>query len=66
MDWFFDDGAEKPMYELRCTHPDYPQLRVSIASDAVTERAARARLIELAFAKAKELGIDETCLRFHV
>lgn len=57
---------EKPLYCLVSEHPDYPELRVSILSSEVTERAARAKLIEQMFNKAHSLGLDVTRLRFHV
>ena len=66
VDWYFDASAEDPLYELRCTDPDFEELKVSIPASSVTERAARAKLIEAAFQKARDMGLDETRLRFHV
>lgn len=65
--WFYDEtDPEKPLYSLVCRDPAYEQLHVSIAASEVTERAARARLIEAMFGKAHELGLDVSRLRFHV
>jgi hypothetical protein len=66
VNWKFDESAEEPVFELQCTDPDYQELHVSVPASAVKERAARAMLIDLAFKKAREMGLDETCLRFHV
>lgn len=65
--WQVDEtDPEKPLYCLVSEHPEHPALRVTIPVSEVTERAARARLIEQMFNKAHELGIDVTRLRFHV
>lgn len=65
--WLFDQtDPENPLYCLVCEDPAYPQLRVTIPSSEVTERAARARLIEAMFNKAHSEGLDVSRLRFHV
>lgn len=65
--WQVDESdAENPLYCLICEHPAFPELRVSIAASEVTERAARAKLIEAMFHKAHEVGLDVSRLRFHV
>ena len=66
VDWKFDPTAEEPVFELQCSDPEYQELHVSVPASAVKERAARAMLIDLAFKKAHEMCLDETCLRFHV
>lgn len=66
VDWKFDPTADEPVFELQCSDPEYQELHVSVPASAVKERAARAMLIDLAFKKAHEMGLDETCLRFHV
>lgn len=66
MNWKYDEKAEDPVFELQCSDPEFPELYVSVPASAVKERAARAMLIDLAFKKAREMGLDETCLRFHV
>ena len=66
VDWKYDETAENPLFELQCTDPEYSELHVSVSAAEVKERVARAKLIELAFQKAREMGIDETRLRFHV
>ena len=66
VDWKFDPGAEQPCYELQCTDPEYAELHVSLPAESVTERAARAQLIDKAFQKAMDMGLDVSRLRFHV
>lgn len=53
-------------YSLVCVNPGYEQLQAEISADAVTERAARAKLIAMVFERAREQGIDTSRLRFHV
>lgn len=65
MNWFHDQSdPENALYILQC--PEMPDLQVQIAAATVTERAARAKLIEAAFQKARTQGIDTSRLRFHV
>lgn len=67
--WFYDQSdPENPLYCLICEDPDpaLADLRVSIPASQVTERAARAKLIEATFNKAHEMGLDVSRLRFHV
>lgn len=67
--WFYDQSdPDNPLYCLICESedPTLRELRVSIPSAEVTERAARAKLIEQMFNKAHSLSIDVTRLRFHV
>lgn len=68
MVWHATTDTDPPMYMLLCESDDPMRdaLRVEIAADQVTERAARAKLIEQAFLKARELHIDTSRLRFHV
>ena len=47
-------------------HPDYPDLQVSLSSEEVTERVARARLMEMMYALGAERGIHGNRLRFKV
>ena len=47
--WHVDRTQEPAMYMLVCLHPDYPDLQVSISSEEVTERVAKAKLMEEQF-----------------
>lgn len=66
--WHVDRTEEPAKYMLICTNEDpaLKELMVSVPSDQVTERVARARLIEQMFRLAREKGIDGTLLRFQV
>lgn len=64
--WHVDRTKDPCEYTLRSQHPDYPDLEVRISSSEVTERVARARLMELMFAHAKEQGIPPYRLRFKI
>lgn len=66
--WHVDRTVEPAVYMLICTNddPTLKELTVSVPSDQVTERVARARLIEKMFKLARERGIDGTLLRFQV
>lgn len=69
VEWVYNtDDPEKPLYTLVCRQdtPLAKDLYVEIAADAVTERAARAKLIEMMFNKAREMKIDTSRLRFNV
>ena len=60
------DDPENGRYELVCPMDEYAELKVSVRMADEKERSARAKLIDMAFKRARELGIDETRLRFHV
>jgi len=66
--WHVDRTVEPAVYMLICTNEDpaLKELMVSLPSDQVTERVARARLIEKMFNLAREKGYDCTRLRFQV
>ena len=64
--WHVDRTKEPCEYMLVSQHPDYPDLVVSISSGEVTERVAKARLMEQMYAKGKEMGIPATRLRFKI
>lgn len=64
--WHVDRTREPCEYMLVSQHPDYPDLMVSISSGEVTERVAKARLMEQMYAKGKEMGIPARRLRFKI
>ncbi len=64
--WHVDRTREPCEYMLVSQHPDYPDLVVSISSGEVTERVAKARLMEQMYAKGKEMGIPARRLRFKI
>lgn len=64
--WHVDRTQEPVMYMLVCQHPDYPDLQVSISSEEVTERVAKARLMQQMYALGAEKGIEPKRLRFKI
>ena len=64
--WHVDRTKEPCEYMLVSQHPDYPDLVVSISSGEVTERVAKARLMEQMYAKGKEMVIPARRLRFKI
>jgi hypothetical protein len=67
MNWHENrDNPDDPKYELVPENKEFEALTVSVSMADEKERSARAKLIEKAFRRARELGIDETRLRFHV
>lgn len=67
--WFYDrTDPEQVRYELRCLDDDpmKDELVVGVSSEEATERVARRVLIQKMFDRARELGVDESRLRFRV
>ena len=64
--WHVDRTVEPALYTLICLHPDHPDLTVSISSAEVTERSAKAKLIQAMFDLGREKGISPRLLRFKI
>ncbi len=64
--WHVDRKQEPAMYMLICLHPDYPDLQVSVSSEEVSERVAKARLMQEMFELGEKKGIDPKRLRFKI
>ena len=64
--WKVDRTKEPCDYQLVCLHPDYPELTVGVSSEEMTERVAKARLMEMMYALGAERGIPGKRLRFKV
>ena len=64
--WHVDREKDPPDYTLICLHPDYPDLTVRLSSGDVTERVARARLMEMMYQLGAERGIPARRLRFKI
>ena len=64
--WHVDRTQDPAIYMLICLHPDYPDLQVSISSAEVTERVAKAKLIQAMYELGKEKGIPLYRLRFKI
>ena len=64
--WPVDRTREPAMSMLVCLHPDYPDLQVEVSSEEVTERVAKARLMEEMYALGEKRGIEPRRLRFKI
>ena len=64
--WHVDRSVDPPLYMLVCGHPDYPDLQVSVSSADVTERVAKARLMQEMYELGAAKGISPKYLRFKI
>ena len=64
--WHVDRTVEPAMFMLVCTHPDYQDLQVSISSAEVSERVAKARLMQEMYELGAARGISPKYLRFKI
>ena len=64
--WHVDRTQDPAMYMLICLHPDYPDLQVSVSSADVTERVAKAKLMQEMFELGEKKGIEPKRLRFKI
>jgi len=64
--WHVDTTKEPKEFQLICLHPDYPDLKVSVSSEEMTERVAKAKLMQQMYELGKEKGIQPKFLRFKI
>ncbi len=64
--WHVDRTKEPCEYQLVSLDPLHPDLVVSVSSEEMTERVAKARLMERMFALGEEKGIRPRRLRFKI
>ena len=64
--WHVDRTQEPAIYMLICLHPDYPDLQVSVSSEEVTERVAKAKLMQEMYELGEKKGIEPRRLRFKI
>ena len=65
--WHMDRSGETPVYMLVSQHPDYPDLTVSAeASDTMTERRAKAILMQQMYELGRQKGLRPRRLRFKI
>ena len=64
--WHVDRTKEPVEYTLVCDQEEYRDLKVAISSEEVTERVARARLMEKMYQLGAERGIPARRLRFKI
>lgn len=64
--WHVDRTQDPAVYMLICLHPDYPDLQVSVSSAEVTERVAKAKLMQEMYELGEKRGIEPRRLRFKI
>ena len=64
--WHVDRTKEPCEFMLVCDHPDYPELTLSVSSEKMTERVAKAWLMEHMYRLGREKGIPLRRLRFKI
>ena len=64
--WHVDRTAEPAMYMLVCDDPEHADMQVSVSSADMTERVAKAKLMQAMFEIGKEKGIPPYRLRFKI
>ena len=64
--WHIDRSAEPPVYMLVCDDDAYADLQVSVSSADMTERVAKAKLMQAMYELGKEKGIPPQRLRFKI
>ena len=64
--WHVDREQDPALYMLVCLHPDYPDLQVSVSSAEVSERVAKARLMQEMYELGRPKGIEPRRLRFKI
>ena len=64
--WHVDRTQDPAVFMLVCVHPDYPDLQVSVSSSDVTERVAKAKLMQEMYELGEKKGIEPKRLRFKI
>ena len=64
--WHVDRSGDPVKYMLVCDHPDHPDLQVSVSAEEMSERVAKARLMQRMYELGTEKGIEPKRLRFKI
>ena len=64
--WHIDRTAEAPVFMLVCDNEGHADLQVSVSSADMTERVAKAKLMQAMYELGKEKGIAPQRLRFKI
>ena len=64
--WHVDRTVDPALFMLICQHPDHPDLQVSVSSAEVSERVAKARLMQEMYELGAAKGINPKFLRFKI
>ena len=64
--WHVDRSQDPAVYMLVCDDPEHQDLQVSVSSEEMTERVAKARLMQQMYELGAEKGIEPRLLRFKI
>ena len=64
--WHVDRTVEPAVYMLVCQNPEHPELQVSVSSAEMSERVAKAKLMQAMYELGREKGIAPQYLRFKI
>ena len=64
--WHIDRSKDPCEYVLKSSDPNHEDLFVSVSSADMTERVAKARLMEKMYTLGREKGISPNRLRFKI
>ena len=64
--WHVDRTSEPSVYMLVCDDPEHTDLQVSVSSEEMTERVAKAKLMQAMYELGKGKGIPPCRLRFKI
>ena len=64
--WHVDRSADPAVYMLVCEDASHPELTVSVSSGEMTERVAKAKLMQAMYELGKQKGIPPQRLRFKI
>ena len=64
--WHVDRTAEPAVFMLISDDPEHADLKVSVSSEEMTERVAKAKLMQAMYELGKEKGIPPQRLRFKI
>ena len=64
--WHIDRSGETPVFMLVCDDDEHKDLQVSVSSAEMTERVAKAKLMQAMYELGKEKGIAPQYLRFKI
>ena len=64
--WHVDRTVEPAVYMLVCLNPEHPDLQVSVSSAEMSERVAKAKLMQAMYELGREKGIAPQYLRFKI
>ena len=64
--WHIDRSGETPVFMLVCDDDEHKDLQVSVSSAEMTERVAKAKLMQAMYERGKEKVIAPQYLRFKI